>query len=93
MYFLGKHPEAPSQGIATSGNVSLLLLCTYMFVTEHSFAFNKILQCQDWNRLLALWQPGYCQEELGSTHRCYDAGSLLKGKNTEGKLEMKESER
>lgn len=43
--------------------------------------------------MLALWQPGYCQEELGSVHRCYDAGSLLKGKNIEGKLEMKEKAR
>lgn len=40
--------------------------------------------------MLALWQPGYCQEELGSAHRCYDAGSLLKGKNIEGKLQMKQ---
>lgn len=40
--------------------------------------------------MLALWQPGYCREELGSAHRCYDAGSLLKGKDIEGKLEMKQ---
>lgn len=40
--------------------------------------------------MLALWQPGYCQEELGSACRCYDAGSLLKGKNIEEKLEIKQ---
>lgn len=66
----------------------------YLFACDWaSFCLYKILQWQDWNRLLALWQPGYCQEELGSVHRCYDAGSLLKGKNIEGKLEMKERAR
>lgn len=85
-----KTPGGPSKGHSTSGNMSLFSLCTYMLVTRPPFAFNKILQWQDWNRLLALWQPGYCQEEVGSACRCYDAGSLLKGKNIEGKLEMKQ---
>lgn len=89
-WFPGQHQEAPCQGIATCGNLSLFLLCTYMLLTGYPFAFNKSLQWQNWNRLLALWQPGYCQEELGSTCRCYDVGSLLKGKNIEGKLEKKQ---
>ena len=45
-------------------------------------------------QIAALWQPGYCQGELGSARRCYDAGSLLKGKNIEGKIRNEtESER
>lgn len=86
MWLLGRHQGKPAQGIATPGNVSLLLLCTYILVFGHPLAFNESLQWQDWNRLLTLWQPGYCQEELGSAGRCYDAGCLLKGKNNKRKI-------